>query len=500
MSSSALTLAWEPPGPIAAAYMASSADVQLLNGPIGSGKTTTVLMKAIRVAVRQRVSTITTDAAGRGGVRKFRLCVVRDTYRQLWKTTIPSWFKRVPKAVGEFVGSDGAPATHKIGFTLSDGSSVDFQVDFVAIGENSVEDILRGYEVTAFYLNEADLLAREVLNYARGRTGRFPEMSEGGPTWHGVLLDCNAPEFSSWIYQDIFTKTPEELAAIGFALFVQPSGLAPDAENLGNLPPGYYTRQMAGQPEWYIERMIKNAPGYSRAGKPVYPEFSDKIHVAPATLLPMPGLPLVIGLDAGMSPAAAFGQRMPNGQWRITGELVGEPGTGAMRFADMLVAYLRENWPNWSAITAWADPSAAYGADTVAGEATWIDIVARRAGIRVSAAPTNASIPRWEAVRLPMTRMIDGAPGFLLSPACKLLREGANSGYRFRRLAAGEERYAEEAEKNAYSHPHDALQYLLSGGGEDVEIRARVGEDRNRRINLPRATPAWDPYSYTGAN
>jgi hypothetical protein len=183
--------------------MRSMKSTIILNGPIGSGKTTTCFMKAIRLAAAQMPST-------RDRRRKFKLCVVRDTYRQLWKTTLPSWFKRVPRAIGEFTGAENAPATHKIEFRLEDGTSVDLQVDFVAIGENSVEDVLRGYEPTAFYLNEADLLAREVYTYARGRVGRYPDMSEGGPTWYGILMDCNAPELTSWLYLDMFRSTPAE--------------------------------------------------------------------------------------------------------------------------------------------------------------------------------------------------------------------------------------------------------------------------------------------------
>ena len=65
-----------------------------------------------------------------------------------------------------------------------------------------------------------------------------------------------------------------------------------------------------------------------------------------------------------------------------------------------------------------------------------------------------------------------------------------NSGYRIRNGAHLKVTYAEEAEKNASSHPHDALQYLLSGGGEDVEIRERAGEARRTMERQPMAVDA----------
>ncbi len=495
MNHNRLELGWEAPGPVAAAFMASTARVQILNGPIGSGKTTAALLKSIRLGSRQMVST-RDSTPGAGGkrvpVRKFRLCVVRDTYRQLWKTTLPSWFKRVPRDVGEFVGSDNAPASHRVPFQLADGSVVDFQVDFVGIGENSAEDVLRGYEPTVFYLNEADLLAREVFTYAQGRAGRYPDMAEGGPSWAGVLMDCNAPELSSWLYEDFFRPSRADLAAKEVALFRQPSGLSAEAENTANLPPGYYAHQAATSPAWYVSRMLENKPGYSRGGKPVYPEFNDVLHVPPADLVPAAFLPLLLGLDAGLNPACVFAQRLPNGQWRILDELVGEQGTGPLRFAEMLAQRLRERFEGWRTVRGWADPSAAYGADVQAGESTWIEIVARRAGIRIDAAPTNRLIPRLEAVRRPLSRLIDGAPGLLLSPRCAKLREGFNAGYRYRRAIGPTERFADEPEKNDFSHPHDALQYVCSAGGEDLEIRDRRAR-HEEAVRQVRHEHDWNP-------
>jgi hypothetical protein len=497
---SGIDLIYRPPGPVAQAFMASRARVQIINGPIGSGKTTAALMKGIRLGQAQRPSTTrTVRFKGRDApVRQFKLCTVRDTYRQLWGTTIQSWFKRIPRDVGEFNGAVNAPASHHVSFGLSDGSLCEFTHDFVAIGENAVEDVLRGYEPTAFYLNEADLLAKEVYTYARGRAGRFPDMSEGGPTWYGVLLDCNAPEFQSWLYQDIFTLSPDELAEAGIDLFRQPSGLSPLAENVDNLPPDYYANQVRLAPEWYIERMVKNRPGYSRAGRPVYPEFTDQLHVPGVDIQPVRGLRLFIGLDAGMSPAAVFGQQRTNGQWVILDEIASEPGTGAIRFAEALARRLKDRFQGFDldSIVPYADPAAFYGADRKAGERDWTQIVGAKAGLRIRPAPTNKPGPRWEAVRLPLTRLIDGAPGLQLSPRCKVLRLGFNSNYRFRKITGEAERYDEQAEKNDASHPHDALQYLLSGGGEDAEIRLRSGERRRQHAAQQRqAQPAWDPYA-----
>ena len=91
--------------------------------------------------------------------------------------------------------------------------------------------------------------------------------------------------------------------------------------------------------------------------------------------------------------------------------------------------------------------------------------------------PNNDLTMRLEAVRQPLSEMIDGEPAFLLSPTCKMLRRGFNSGYRYRRMKiAIAERYDDKPEKNEYSHVHDALQYVEIGGGERTAILGRKRE------------------------
>jgi hypothetical protein len=482
-----LKLQWLPPGPVAQGFMFAKKRVQIINGPVGSGKTTACCMKSILYASRQRTSNQDNKT------RKTKVCIVRDTYRQLWKTTLPSWWKRIPKEAGEFQGSTDGPATHRIQFELEDRTICDLQMDFIAIGENNVEDVMRGYEPTLWYLNEADLLSREVYTFAKGRWGRFPDMSEGGPSWWGILMDCNAPELTSWLYTEIFKNTPDDVD-----LFRQPGGREPGAENLHNLPADYYIDQAKGQPLWYIKRMIDNAPGFSRAGKPVYAEYQDTIHVARTPLEFAPWRKLIIGLDAGLSPAAAFLQRMPNGQWRCLREIATIAGTGPIRFGQLLALTLKENYPNLDGqkIVCYADPSAQHGNDKDDGEMSWIEIVSFHAGLTVLPAPTNALIPRLEAVRKPLMTLIDGEPAFLLDPnLCPVLREGFNSGYRFKKLPLVDiERYSEEPEKTPHSHPHDALQYGMSAEGEDLEIRGRHASEAERTASATHVHD-WDPFA-----
>lgn len=452
------------PGPVAARYYASRARVAGIMGPLGAGKSSTSALKHLALGTEAHRSPL-------DGLRRYRVGFVRDTYRQLWTTFIPTWQTWVPPSLGVWLGATDGPASHAIQCPMADGGTVLFEAHFLAIGDYKAEDVLGGYEFTAIHLNELPTLSRDVFTYARGRTGRWPPMRHGGPAWEGITTDLNAPDVDDWTYELLFENCPAE-----FEVFVQPGGLDPAAENLENLPADYYRNKMARQPQWWIDRFIHNKFAASRAGMPVYPEYVDPRHCAPAPLLAIKGVPLRLGIDAGGQPAAVALQR-PLQQWRQLRELVSEPGTGARRFSGDLNRMLKEHFDGLERedIEAFVDPSAFYGADKVAGEDDWVRIVRNETGLQIRAAPTNKGLPRREVVRTALTRTVDGgAPGFLLSPACRVTRKGFNSGYRLRRVQVpGEPRFTELPEKNEYSHPHDALQYALLGGDEYAAVMGR---------------------------
>lgn len=482
-----------PPGRVAAQFLASDAFVQAIMGPVGSGKTGASLMKPLYLARRQAPHP-------RDGVRRTKFAVIRDTARNLEKTTIPSWHRWVPKEMPGsdwFGGSGGQPARHVIRFALPDETQVELIIEFIGLGEGSAETVMPGWEGTGAYLNEADKLSRDVLTFVKGRVGRYPAKDPaagfGGATWRGVWMDFNAPDTDHWLYRTLVDGEVDE----GFedprwrpAFFVQPGAMIkqggryvvnPRAENLANLPDGYYDQQIAGQPDWYIRRMVLNQWGASRDGHPVYEEYNDELHCAPTDLLPSPDLPLEIGVDAGLTAAAVIGQRMPNGQLRGLDELVApNTGWGAIKFGETLNRLLSERYPQWSRagraglrVEVRCDPAA--GARSSTDEQSWLQVFAATTGLPVRPAPTNAPTMRLEAVRKPLSRLVDGQPGLLISPRCKVLRKGFNSGYRLRRVLVNgsTERFDDKPDKNEFSHVHDAFQYFALGDSGHLDVLGR---------------------------
>lgn len=471
-SAPTLDIHYKPPGPVAAQFIRAAARVKVIIGPVGSGKTRAMLFDGLSRACRQPPSPI-------DGLRRYRTATVRATYRQLWKLTIESWHKLVPPDYGAWSGGQDQPARHVLTFPhpSGDGSRVEYVRDFLALGEQTLEEACRGYEPTDWELDELDTLPDTVLSYCLSRAGRYPDPIHGLPWWRGVRACANAFDVDSPFYHTLIEACPE-----GWAVFRQPGGLDPGAENTANLPVGYYQDMIVGAAEDFVRRYVHNEFGFSRDGKPVYPEFRDSLHVAAEPLRPVAGLPLVIGADAGLTPAAVFCQRTASGTWLVLDELVFEGGGQA--FGEAIHRQLAE--PGYralvaeraregvaEAIRAWCDPTAESRSQT--DERSWAEVVSAVTGLRFRGAPSNAPALRIEAVRQPLTRLIDGRPGLILSPTCRMLRRGFNSSYRFKRLWVGgrQVRTLDRPEKNEASHVHDALQYALLGGGEYLSVRGR---------------------------
>lgn len=456
------SLRWAPPGPVCDAFVRDRSPVSCIMGPFGSGKTSGSVIKPILIACEQR--------PGPDGVRRSKFAVVRDTYPNLDATTIATWHQWVPRGLGRFV--DEAPRVHELAFDIG-GARVETSIEFHALGERRIEDVMRGWEGTGGYINEADRLSPDVKRYLLGRVGRYPPTILGGCTWSGLWADCNAPDTDSWIYTD-FVEQPLE----GHVLFRQPGGREHGAENLANLPAGYYERLAGANPDWWVRRFVDNQFGASREGKPVYPEYNDHRHCAPAPLLPDYGRDLVVGVDAGGTPAATLWQRSSGGQWRGLDELVvdAEGSMGPTAFGEALNRLLAtERYRRFEReqIRVWGDPASAGGSDR---DRPWLTVLKEATKLQhVRPGPTNNLHLRLEAVRAPLVRTGEGAqPGLVISPTMRTLRKGFNSHYRYRRVALGEGRWADEPEKNHWSHTHDSAQYAMTGGGEHLAVQGRA--------------------------
>ena len=489
---------FKPAGPVSRAFIRDKLMTRFIMGPVGGGKTVS--------CVFARIVAATLMPPCKDGVIRDRFVVVRSSFRDAERTVLNSWKQWFPKNYrgSTWTGGNDRPATHTLRFSLPNGLKVEAETLFLGIGDSSIEDILRGLEISGGWLNEADTLASNVLRYMEQRTGRYPMKEDlADPTAkrvRTVLGDYNAPDMDNWTYEDLV-----ENVAPHRRLYRQPSGLSPNAENLNRLEPDYYQKIAAAEPEWYVRRMVHNEYGYSREGLPVYRSFNQTRHVASTMLEPTEGLPLLIGMDAGLNPAAIFGQPMPNGQIRLLDELVPGQGVGANRFAEMLLDLLDRRYHMCQDIRAWADPASQYGADRVGGEMAWLDTMGQALSmpIHIPANGSNELGLRLGAVENELTSFIDGeTPRLLVSPHLKIVIRGFMSGYRYKKMSQGSEKFALQPDKNEYSHPHDGLQYLVLGyrGRQQVTGNWR-GRPQNPASISTKAKPQhggrnFDPHKY----
>jgi hypothetical protein len=448
----------KPQGHVLDAFMRSRSRVSLIRGPLGSGKTYQCIQKILVLMSEQ-------DPDGLG-VRKSRWYAIRNTYPDLFSTTVKDWIDLFGD-LGVFTQGSKEPPTHRLDFDLDDGTSVQAEMIFLAMDREDHVKKLRGAQATGFWLNETKELPKSVVDMADLRHGRYPSAMDGGPTWHGMVGDTNAPDDDHWYY-----KLAEEIKPDGWEFFTQPGGLIktpsgayienPEAENLNNLPDGYYIRGKNGKaPDW-VDVNLCNEYGRVQSGKPVHPEYVDSVHCADNDIPYDPAFPLIIGMDYGRTPAAAIIQRNAM-RYVVIDEFCTENMSAAL-FAPELKRYLDQHYP-LARVQGWGDPAGDHKGQ--ATEDTPIKVV-QAAGIPCSPCFTNETLIRRAAVARPLTRMaMDGKPALLISRKAKMIRKGLAGAFCYRRVqVAGDARYTDEPEKNAWSHPVEALEYGLLGSGE----------------------------------
>jgi hypothetical protein len=422
-----------------------------LMGPFGSGKSSGCVIEIVKWGARQPLH---------NGKRRSRFAVIRNTYRQLEDTTIRTFMEWVPSPdFGRWFKTD-----HNYVITGLD-PEIEIEVMFRALDRPEHVSNLLSLELTGAWVNEAREVPWAVIKALQGRVGRFPKVIEGGCVDPGVIFDTNPPDDESWWYR-LF----EEQKPANAEVFKQPSGRSAEAENKRYLPAGYYENMMSGSDSDFIKVYVDGQYGYVKDGKPIYPDYVDGLHCADVE--PVKGVSIKRGWDFGLTPACVFTQIHPDGRWLVFDELTSDD-LGIDTFADAVARHSESKYAGFE-FEDYGDPAgqqrSAMSADK--DEKTCFDIL-RGKSIQIQPSEQNLTI-RLESVRRPLNALVRGKPQMQLHSRCKKLRRGFQGRYQYRRLkiAGAEERYQDSPDKNEFSHPHDALQYVavkVFGGA----VRAR---------------------------
>jgi len=468
LSSIGEILASKPAGDVANAYEQSRAPVAAIIGPTGAGKTIASCRKIMRVAQWQ-------DPSPKDGIRRARITCVGRTYRDVWDKPLKSYKKVFPEHIfGKVLGGKDNPADHhwrvRMPGANPDGTPriLDVEVQFRAIRDADLEEFVKGFETTAWWLPEMNTLPRDLVAYASNRVPRYPEpehrlapelRGDQPPAYGGVFGDANVPDIDDWFYNEYWlpNRRPEH-----WHLFRQPSGFAPDAENMENLRklhPRYYENLASNQPAWMNKKFIDVRPGFSRHGTPVHPDFDDQRHVRQGVKVD-PSLPVVIGVDSGantLMPAAVFMQRALDGQVRILTSFSPDSQTTMEELGAEIRRILQTKIRRCAGAVIIGDPALAQKSSL--NGVPFALILQNEARVEVRLAPTND----------PNTRR--GALAKLLRTHGRLVIDEVEGVAVIKALAGGFKYKKRDAhnggelkpEKNVHSHTGEAVEYGAMG-------------------------------------
>jgi len=444
-------------------------------GPVGSGKSYGSAAKLMIRALEQKPSP-------KDNVRYSRWAVVRNTYGELKTTTLKTWTELFPEHQwGRLLWTP--PITHHIRMPKR-GKIPGLDAEFMFLALDQPKDVrkLLSLNITGYWANEARELGFSIITHLNRRCGRYPSKDHGGPTWRGGILDTNATDEDHWWYRIAEKERPVgrfkwkfyRQPPAAFELAGEPTAeeadscifaagrwwrFNPEAENLAHLPEGYYEQQMAGVKLDEIRCYVAAQYVFVADGKPFWPEFDQEAMVGEPRFAK--GVPLQVGLDFGLTlnPAAAFGQRMPDGHWNILHEIALDE-MGLERFGQRLLSDMQLHFPNEKVI-AWGDPSAE-SRDPVY-ERVCADYL-RGLGLNLRPCETNDVDARRDAGAGPMLRR-NGLT--IHRTGCKNMVKALAGGYHFKRVrVGGKDFFRDKPNKNMLSNIGDAYGYLMLGGGE----------------------------------
>ena len=463
--------------------------IRAIIGPVGSGKTA-----GVAVEVGYRLPMYWWNVYG---INKQRWIVIRNTYPMLIDSTQKTFFEWWPPGIyGEYNKNE---KVYRLTYTTLDARdepvTIENEILFRSCDRPEEVDKFRGYELSGYYIDEADEVHIDIKNVLKQRIGRFPPMSVWYPKLRKRFHDLreldnkqindrikddpnrfqmafgietsNPPPTDNHMYHLFNWQThvpgpkPEKKPLAFHAGFWQP-----ERENETNLRPGYYDQMAeayAYAPDW-VDRYIKGLPGLRLKGKMVYNNFSRRIHEAQARLIWKEGEILYRGWDnTGLHPACVIVQSPTPRQVQVIKEFWTER-ENIVSFAKRVIAICNKDYPNAEWVD-YADPAGWSQFSTRKGDLTSnSEMMIEECNLALEKSEQNFKA-RVNAVDEQLMEMVAGGePAFLVDPDCVGVINGFLGGYFYPRIASstsGEELYAEQPVKNKYSDIHDALQYIL---------------------------------------
>lgn len=275
------------PNPVQRAFIESRSEADLFCSRRGEGKST-ALCWSILYHTRHNPGA--------------NWAVVRDTFENLQKSTMKTFFEWFPDGVwGHY------HHTKKL-WTWAEGVA-EGTVSFVGMDNPQDASTFLSWELAGIAIDEpapaAGSAGIDEMIFDLGMTClRQPNMQ-----WYSVKLATNNPDETHWTYR----KFVDEGAETGYRFF-QPT----EPENINNLPDGYYERMrksLAHRPD-LVRRFVDGEFGFQQEGIQVTPQWDENRHLATG-LSPLRNQDIICLWDFGLTPVCIVTQVTPSGFWLI---------------------------------------------------------------------------------------------------------------------------------------------------------------------------------------
>lgn len=465
--------------PTIAQFMQDDSRLRFVRGPVGSGKSTGMVMELFRRMIQQE--------PGPDGKRRTQMAVVRNTGQQLRTTCLPT----IQTLLGPL--AHWKPSTGEVIFDFDDVYST-----WLLLPLDTPDNVRRllSLELTCAWVSEFREIQPQIVRDVFSRCGRYPSKINGGPTFYGVMAETNAFDEDSPWYEVL-----EEYLARNWAYFVQPPGatvvderLIPTGENHENLPATYYEdlAESNGGPESNWSRQyIFNEIAPSVSGQAVFAaNFDYEFHVTEDEELDVyPMLPLCVGLDTARNPAAVVTQVTPRGVMNVLGEAYAS-NMGMELFVEMHLRPLLLQ-PKFAGCPVYLviDPAGRNRGDI--GEESVLAAL-KRMGFPAVLASTNDISPRLRAVDTWLQKQIGGSAAIRFDQeSCPVLVLSMASRYRFKKKRTTGALEDSPDKNHPYSDLADALQYACLGGSERIRGVVMRAAGRRESPEPEPSTAGW---------
>ena len=425
---------WIDAGPTQRKFILCDAFEACVVGPRGSGKTEAGIRRMTIHAALQPEE-----------CRPIPWAIIRDTWRNLQRTTLKSFLAPHPGSFAEKIRpllqvKQGGEVISLPGLWEAELFGID------SLGDLSR---LQSLQLGGLWLEEPSPAASEDIGGGlEERVVTVGITSLRHPcNWRTAQITSNYPDEDHWLWRRY------HLDRIG-RLFRIPRG-----ENI-HLPHDYEANMMAALAgdQGLLNRLVLGQPGFVSQGEEVTPEYDALVHRSDQDLEPYPNLVGYRFWDGYSNPSCVIAQMTPRGQLHIFESIVGK-GMGVKQLIDEFVKpAMTDRYrtiPEWEDI---GDPSMAT-ADQSDYNQSAARVIERELNTVFRPGPV-AWTTRREAVKTALIRGKDkGVPFILLSasPLVQSLHQALRGGWHYRKSPSGI--IAKIPVKNQHSHPADALSY-----------------------------------------